>query len=301
MYRDINNRKTLREKKRSNKRTVLFRGALIIILVSFVIIMNNDYFLIKEVEISGEQTLGEEELVLDINEFLSEKYLWLLPKRNFLFFSSAQLENRLRTKFPKILKVDADLVETKRLVITLDERFAHSLWCVNKEYEQALDEECYFADNDGILYARAPYFSGDIFLKFFFLPQREGQNYFLGENVFSYSKNVPLEDFLTFLEAIQSEYGIHVFRIFFEEFDDVSMEISSIDKILYERPFPKLFFNQSDDYATLFRNIGIAFGTPGFEKDFREQPQNLESLDLRVDGRIFYTFSPQSFHNDHEE
>jgi hypothetical protein len=65
-----------------------------------------------------------------------------------------------------------------------------------------------------------------------------------------------------------------------------------VGNTLYQNQDVFILYNSLDDYETILRNIRITLGFDKFKDTLRDRPQSLESIDVRFDGRIFYTFTP---------
>ncbi|MFT6361428.1 MAG: hypothetical protein ACJAV6_000266 [Candidatus Paceibacteria bacterium] len=284
--------KTRREKKRGKKKTIVSIIALFVVVANTYYIMNHEYLAIDRVIIEGQRTLIEDDVREAISEYLAERPLGLLRRDNVIFLNTNKVQRSIKKALPKIEDIDIRIEDGDTLMVTIGERSAHSLWCLNKDYESIFDEECYFADQDGLLYSRAPYFSGSVYMKFFTEPvydEEEVEINYIGTEVEVVDSFV---DFFDFLELLESEYLLDVTRVFFDEFDDVSLEISRLHNKIYFDTKPMILYNQSDSYKKIGRNIGVVLSFEDFEKDFTYRPSALESIDVRFDGRVFYTFTP---------
>jgi len=279
--------KTRREKRRFRKKAIIMFSSLVVILGTFIYVMNHSFLKLDTVIIEGQKTLIETDVLVEVESYLSQKDLFVFPQSNIFFFRDHFLENKLQEKFPKINEINVSVKDAEEIIITIGERSAHSLWCINKEYESIFDQECYFADPGGVLYARAPYFSGTIYLKLFILPQ-EIDNY-VGMNI---NNQIDFDGLFDFLYELESEYDLRIERVYFDEFDDVRIQLARLGTTLYQNKDVSILYNSLDDYETIFRNIGITLGFDEFNNAFRDRPQSLESIDVRFDGRIFYTFTP---------
>ena len=280
--------KTRREKRRFKKRTILRTLSILAIVGSFFSIMNNDYLAIEDITIQGQKTIIETDITTVVRTYLSEYLFAVLPRDNILILNTNEVQRRIEAAFPRIEDIDVTIEDGDTLSITIGERSAHSLWCVHRDYESVFDEECYFSDSEGLLYARAPYFSGNVYMKFFMEPKEEAFVY-VGSSVDVVDS---FNDFFVFLKNIEEQYPITIERVFFEDFDDVALELSSVRSVTYEETKPQILYNQSDSYEKIMRNVGIVLNFETFEKDFTYRPSALESIDVRFDGRVFYTFTP---------
>jgi len=281
-------RKTRREKKRFKRKTIIALVSLVIILASFFYVMNNDYLAIEEVSIRGQKTLIESDIQQVVDEYLTGTFLGLIRKDNIFILNTSRVEKYLRITFPKIEDITVDIEDGDHLIITIGERSAHSLWCVDREYDSIFDEECYFADRDGLLYARAPYFSGNVYMKLYVQPSEDDTPY-IGTTVSAISS---FPEFFDFLANLEDRYPIAIERVSFKSFGDVALSLSRVRDVTYRNIKPMIWYNQHDDYETVMRNIGIVLDFEDFSADLTARPEALESIDVRFDGRVFYTFIP---------
>lgn len=279
---------TNQQKRRFNKRLVVMTISILIIIATFIYTMNHPYTQITQVTVTGQKTLQKDRITARVHDFFTNKTLGVIPKSNIVFLRTETVEEILRAEFPKIKDLKVHIVDGDMLMVELGERRAHSLWCVEKEYEVVFDEECYFADNHGLLYARSPYFSGNVYLKIYMHPDQGELR--VGQTVLTDSES--FDDFFTFLGYLNNDYDLRVHRVLFQDFDDVIIELARVKNHTYYKKYPVLIYNQSDNYETILRNIGITLDYDSFKKDFAYQSDRLESIDVRFDGRVFYTFTP---------
>lgn len=282
----IKNRKTRREKKKSRKKLILFIVSFIVILGSILYILNSDFLRVHNVRLQGQKTLIDQDIIDVVESYKQERYLGMIPKSNILVMSTGDITRRLQEAFPTIEKISVDIEGNDEVLITIGEREAHSLWCIDQEYEVFFEEECYFADKTGVLYARAPYFSGNVYLKLY-IPEPEGE--IIGMTI---SEIISFEAFFDFVTVLEQEYGIRISGVYFKPAGDVELQLARLGNTVYSEPEPIIIFNQSDSFETIARNIGITLNYGTFKRDFGERPEALESIDVRFDGRIFYTFTP---------
>ena len=251
--------------------------------------MNNDYLATRSITIEGQKTLINEDIKMSVRDYLSHNFFTFIRRDNIIFLNTNRIEEHIKKLFPKIEDIHISIQKGDNLVVHISERLVHSLWCIDKEYEFFFEEECYFADKEGLLYAKAPYFSEHVYMKFF-IPQKEDEVY-IGTRI---KQILILDDFFDFINELEEKYNIGIRSITFHEFGDVSIDISRLQSILFEKSRPIIMYNQSSDYTTIIRNIGVIFDFDDFKKRFKKRPYDLVSLDLRFYERAFYTFIPHT-------
>lgn len=111
----------------------------------------------KEVSIRGIENLKKEELEFSVREFLKTPF----------FFNSKKLIASLKTSFPRIAEVNVRRnFFQKTLHLEIQERKPWALWCPETESNK-VEATCFYIDNSGIVFQKAPLFFGDLILKIF--------------------------------------------------------------------------------------------------------------------------------------
>jgi hypothetical protein len=130
----------------------------VVAVVGLVALSRLNGVTIQSVEIAGESVTSERELKMVVDEALDSNWFLLFPKRNSLLYPEAQLQAAILAAFPRVASVDIGTPNLQTLEVTLTEREPQALWC--DEAVAAQETSCYFLDEEGVVYARAPQFSG---------------------------------------------------------------------------------------------------------------------------------------------
>lgn len=258
---------------------------LCVLLGGFIYAMNQEYFFMKRITVSGNEVLTNKEVLAVTDDYLALKKFWIFPRKNTFFLDTGALEKYLTDNFPRIYRVQVAVVERGDVLqIEIEERKAHSLWCNNREYEKQMDQECYYADQDGYIYAESPYFSSKVFTKVFVPPGEiiQQQQIHGGRD---------FELFFNFLEKMQEEYDINIQRIERDMHGDVHVFIWNINGYIYKKDFPSIVYSSDMDYERVLQNIQLTLDHQSFKSAFLEQPRYFKNIDVRFDGRIFFTFN----------
>jgi hypothetical protein len=158
-----------RSKSRVQKRRKKYKlygwiilAGIIAVLASFLYYVFSARFQINEVEVKG-VTLAEKELIQKEAEKYLDTTLWkYIPRNNWLLIQTDLLRAHIQT-IPAIK--DAKVaVRDNKIVLTVIERNPTYLWCGE---DREMVEECFFVDEEGIIFAEAPVFHGEAYLKFF--------------------------------------------------------------------------------------------------------------------------------------
>lgn len=279
---------TRRQQRKSKKKLIITTSAILVIIATFLYVMNHSFFAVNSISVQGQKTLLEDDIVRSVRTITSGRRLGLVRRDNVLLVNTKRIAEKLRAQYPKIQEINVAVEDGEEIIVILGERSAHSLWCINQPYESYYDEECYYSDRDGLLYARAPYFSGSVYRKIFVEPKEDSD--YIGMNISAVEN---FEDFFAFIDTVESSFSLRTGNIFIDNYNDVRLEILRLEDIRYNAPLPVIIYNQSDDYDIVRRNIGITLDFDTFKKAFTAEPKELTSIDVRFDGRIFFSFAQE--------
>ncbi len=264
-------------------RRVISLSLFLAILVGVWYVMQQPYFMIEQVMVSGERTIPNTELVAAVDSYLDATWLGLVPRRNFLVVGPSRLQTYLEKNYPKIYSSTID-IDHHSMHLVVEERLIHSLWCTLQEYENPFDEECYFADQRGTWYIRSPYFSDNVFRKVYVDPAVDTiqpDEHFMEEQEF--------QNFFIFLSELERDYSFDIGAVYLLPQGDVVLGIERFGEVRYKTK-PRIIFNQEDSFERISRDIGITIKEPDFQSSFQSNPEELQTIDVRFKGRIFYRF-----------
>jgi len=277
------------EKRKYSKRAwILFLSFFLVLVGFFVWLMNRPALLIHAVDINGYETLFEDDLRENIDEYLEQDLLGIIPRNNVITFRAQNLRTHLEYAFPRIKTLVVD-VNQKVISIDIGERKVHMLWCVDGTEGAFVDEECYFGDETGFIYDRSPYFSERAFTKIYIDP--DWIELYAGMSVFDYSDYI---DFVYFLEKLEliNDIGINSITL-----NRIDMIISAyrVHDFEYSNNFlVSVLFSREHEYDTSLRNLSLVLNHSSFMVPFQRAPQDLESIDIRFDGRVYPRFRKES-------
>ena len=159
--------KTRREVRRGRRRYIITILLLLFLIIDFCWIMNHPQFKVTTIEIEGNKTILSMDIQQTVREYLDTKILWILPRDTVFLTNTHSIERAVNKKYPRIYNVETIIKKGTEVLVTVEEREPHSLWCKNENYESDFDEECFFADQKGYIYTKAPYFSEGVFEKIY--------------------------------------------------------------------------------------------------------------------------------------
>jgi cell division septal protein FtsQ len=152
---------------------VLFLGC-----VTFV--CHHDLLRIKQIFVQTDGSLSNDELAATIKNELQGTYFGFLPKDSVFLNKIKSLETALHTQHPRIAKTNVQRAGFSTIHATVEERTPSALWCGDVvppiAYEKTTEDmrtteelwgNCYLIDKTGFIYANAPFFSGNMFPRYY--------------------------------------------------------------------------------------------------------------------------------------
>lgn len=275
------------QKKRHRRKRFAFVSVLTIFLIVIIIIFlgrlsSNSQLVLSKIKINGLKIIEQEEIELIIKENLEGKYLYLFDKSNFLIYPRQHIYNDLLIKIPRIKNLSVYRKGFDTLQIDIEEREGSYLYCgpsipLN---ELEIGENCYFINNDGFIFDQAPYFSGDIYFKYFLELDNDGS--YLGVQMMEPNR---FQRLTRFIENIRSLNFIPVY-LFLEKDGLVSLYLKKTGS-----NYPKIIFKEDDDIKILFENLKLAVEQKEFIDEINEKYDNLQYIDLRFENKVLYKFN----------
>jgi len=279
--RNVLNSPRLLELKK-NRRKVFFRKTLFLAVIILIIFFGLAYLShldslnITEVEVGGNRVIDTEALKTTVNQQIARKYLWLFPKTNILIYPQNAIKNELRDKFKRVKDVSLSIKDGKILAISLIEREAKYTWCgitINLE-----EEKCYFLDADGYIFDEAPYFSEEVYFKFYGLENYNPLGTFFSEQNF--------KQLISFKDTLA---GMELRPIAMYVKNDGNAEVILSKGSSASVP-PKIIFKMDSDFQNIAENLDAALHTEPLLSKFKNKYSSLQYIDLRFENRVYDKF-----------
>ena len=183
MKRNILNSPRLLELKKKRQRVLTYKillsvFAFLLVFASLVYVSRIPSLNFGEVEIIGNKIVDEEMIKADVQKELAGYYLWFFPKTNIFLYPKKDISKVLHNTFFRLKDVSFSLGRSvtsealknrKTLEVSVDERTAVYIWCDEEAGSPAIttNQKCYFMDEKGYIFDGAPYFSGEVYFKFY--------------------------------------------------------------------------------------------------------------------------------------
>ncbi len=238
---------------------------------------------INKIIITGNNIIEESELRYNIDQNLSGRYIKLFSKSNFLIYPQKKIYNNLLTDFPRIENIVVKMNGAHTLNVEIKERSGSYLYCGISVPEDKLEigENCYFINDDGYIFDKAPYFSGDVYFKYYMD---------IGVNNLNPIKTqiMPEDKFhniIRFVDSISS-LGFNPSYLVISSENIYSLYLRSAN----ENSTPKIIFKEDNDLITIFDNLSTAMKEKEFANEINSKYSTLSYIDLRFKNKVLYRF-----------
>lgn len=222
---------------------------------------------VRSISVAGNE-ITENERIKEIARLAMEgRYFYLFDKSNILIFPRAHIVENLAGVFPRLSNIEIERQSLAALAISVSEREPAYLICMPAQADETKGSQCFFADKDGFIFARAPHFSGDVYTRVTSEAATTSAN-ILGTHAAEEKK----WSHITALEALLVERGKNVKQIRVRERDEYELILENGVRLL---------FNTSESPERLADN---------FDSVLQEVPleQNIDYIDFRFGNKVFY-------------
>ena len=255
---------------------------LVLLLIALGFVSHIDKLLLKDVTVSGNEILEQEELQQKTFEILEHNLFFIFARDNKFIYSKKDLKEKIMKAFPRILDIEISN-DNQTLYYKISERERAYLWCgeIAPLYEERFsDKDCYFLDSSGFIFDVAPKFSSGIYFTFYTYLE-EGNP--IGQNVLN---NESINDVGSLVDLLkEKDLPAHSFV----EKNDGQYELL-LDITTTTGDYAKLLFASDQTIADVYNKINSVLPEDPFKTDFLEKRSKLEYIDARFKNRVFYRF-----------
>lgn len=265
------------------KRRRLYRIRLIVaasivtlLLAASVYVSHQSKFLISDIALVGNSVTSDEEIESLVRGVLAGKYMWIFPRSNELIFPRSELKEVLSREIPRLRSVELGVDGPQVLTVSVEERTPHGLYC-EVIVSTSNPEECYFLDEDGLIFSRAPSFSGEVYFlysKVELPPEPLGHMF------------MPAEEFRSLGEFTSKLEGLGVELRAFE------VQSPADEHHLILSHGGRIMWNASEDLASVSRDLE-AFLLDEEVTGQRDFLGKVLYIDLRFENKVFYKFKEE--------
>lgn len=227
-----------------------------------VVLANMPDLQISEVRISGNSAIAKSQLENAVSLVLSDTYFGIIPKKSSLFLPRTSIATAVSSLSHRIKEVSVDRTGLTTLEIRVIEREPVALWCGPTTID------CYFIDEAGVIFARAPEYSGSFYRRF---AGRDGEGEVLGT---TYLPEEKFRDLGFFLDALHTR-GL--------ESETVSLDTNDYKITLTGGTY--VLIKRADPFSTALETIETILSSDEFND---RGIDGVEYLDLRFGNKIFF-------------
>lgn len=253
---------------------------LILIFLSYLLSLKQ--LNITKIDIIGNKTIETEILKNEILNQIAGKYLLLFPKTNIIFYPKSVIKNELQVKFKRIKNINLSIKSDKTLEVLLSERTPLYTWCGNipilnleSSTEKRGENKCYFMDENGYVFDEAPYFSGEVYFKFY--GQKSDDSYFSKVN---FKELIGLKDMVIGL-------SLKATILYVSENQEIEIFLT---KGISSKSSPKIILRADSNFQNITENLKTALENEPLKTEFKNKYSSLEYIDLRFGNKVYYKF-----------
>jgi hypothetical protein len=286
--RDIPTSPRILEIKR-NRRIHRLRLSIIIFIFFIIIVGSLAYFsgnkkvTINKIVVNGTHVIDQEKIQKEVLKDISGKYFYLFTRSNGFIYPHRKIYNNLILNFPRIEKLSVSLEGLNTIKVDVTERTGSYLYCgvVIPEIKNDIGENCYFINDKGLIFDKAPYFSGDVYFKYY-LKLADDINDPLGKQMIETNHFYLISRFIDGVKAL----GFSPIYVTLEK-DGTNTLFLKHDGI---SNIPKIIFKDNDDFSTLLDNLSLSMKKKEFIDEINSKYNSLLYLDLRFKNKVLYKF-----------
>lgn len=273
------------KKRRSLLNKILFYIFLFLVLFTILVFISRiDQLNIDSISVTGNKVIDTEMINKIVEDNLRGYYFYFIPKSNFLLVPKNKINNDLTNQYKRLQNISFNTEDPNVLAISLSEREGKYIWCGESMPNPILNTEekpCYFTDDLGYIFDLAPYFSGDVYFKFFGpLILNEAENP-LG---LYFAKDIFIK--LISFKNILLDFDLKPISMLVKNNGDIEIYLSSSNKT---NP-PRIMLKNDFNLEKSSENLQAALTTEPLKSDIENKYSSLLYIDLRYGNKVYFKF-----------
>ena len=273
------------KRKRRQKRLRLF----ILLFVLFIVLVGalaffsgNHRITINKIVVTGTRIINVSDVEWSVQDIISGKYLRLFTKSNIFIYPRSKIYEKLLIDFPRIDSLSINQEGLNTLNINITERAGAYLYCGDTipEVESEIGENCYFINNDGYIFDKAPYFSGNVYFKYYIALTGDNTNP-LGHQALSPERFHEVARFIDGVVALGFK-PTHI--IMSPDVNTLYLHHGDIDTS------PQIIFKDTNNLHDILENLSLSMSKREFASEINSKYTTLLYIDLRFDDKVLYKF-----------
>lgn len=282
---------------RGNFKVWLLRTLAVLVLlflfsVAFGGVSQKDKWKIEYIEVSGFQAVSEDDILELTRSLLVGNYYLTYARENSYLFPRFEIERKLLEKFPRLKSVHASRIDDHTIKIVVTERKPFALWC-GEVYLREMYEtnDCWFIDDTGFIFDRAPVFSEGVYLEIYSELANNKNNEILRARVpgnrfdlvYEVEKSLEKELIKTLRIVIKPEGE---YRVVIKSSESYPMIANA--ELRFKDGMPPLKIVRN-----LLAALPVQFPVAQAMSIKTEEEKTLHYIDMRFGNKIFFGFEPE--------
>jgi len=236
-------------------------------IVGVIFLLRVDKIRIHNITVSETKVIDPVLVREHVESHINGMYAWVIPKNSVFLLPLDAIHKDIENNFPYVKDLIVRRVGLESIAVDITERKGVYLWC-----RDHTNTDCYFMDNDGYVFAHAPYFSGDVYIRFY------GERTTNTNNTGNFQTIQKMSNITNLFELITKR---NLIPVSFEQ--SIGQSIITIKK--NDHRVDVLLV--SDFIAS---DVDNTIGTLLTNATFANSMEKLASIDLRFGNKIFYTY-----------
>ncbi len=223
---------------------------------------------VRHIEVSGTNVVDPEEVELLLQSRIEGSYLHIFPHTSMLLVPTATFTKLIQKTYPRFATVNVRRKGVDTLTVTVTERDGKYLWCEN-------EEKCFFMTDDGLVFAEAPFFSGDAYVKIFIGA--------VADLPFAPLSDTQVAIVHTLLDRLPT---LSIKPTEFRQLSEHELDII----FLHDDHRARLIIDPQNDIEATLEDLATALGTEPLKSKYRTSTHILEYIDARFSNKVVYKF-----------
>jgi hypothetical protein len=270
----------VRRKKKLRKFIVV--SALVVLGIAGLSLASRvDKLAISKVVLEGATIVEEKDVKAIVDETIAGSYVWLFSKRNVLIYPRKKVARELLDKEKRIETLFLTIENNTELHIRITERGGKYLWCGEDPEAVTTYSNCFFLDDTGYIFDEAPYFSDNVYFKFYG-KRKEIDAPIIGSHLVEASN---FDQLVKFANTVRT-FGVTPRGIVLstEEDNELLLEKRGHTKA------PRILFAKDADLIKIANTLGSALAGEPLKTSIKDNYEKLQYLDVRFANKVFYKF-----------
>ncbi|MDE2030895.1 MAG: hypothetical protein KGI58_01380 [Patescibacteria group bacterium] len=269
-------------RKRRLRMVILIFILLITVVYALAFFSSNPKITLNKIIVTGTRIISDTKVESDTRQVISGKYLHLFARDNSLIYPKTNIYSTLIKDFPRIKTLTINRSGWNTLTIDITERLGSYLYCGSQipTVESNIGENCYFVNNDGYIFDKAPYFSGNVYFKYY-APLGAGEANPLGQQLLTPDRFHKIARFIDGVIAVGFK---PTYLVIGNDDDYLYLDHKSTDTS------PQIIFNNENDLDQILNNLSLAMTKPEFANVINSKYTTLLYIDLRFKNKVLYKF-----------